>query len=441
MTAKKIHSYVFETGWDSEGIKWAAWSLAHREGFYLEYFSTYPNNLLLLRLAQLCTLISLRLGATEPGAAIEVFAVINVISSSVALLLVYGVLSRISSVVSGVIGLFLAVLLLWTSPWASIMYSDALPLGLPPLAIALIMYSRGSKTMGALLALLLFGFVVGIGYQIKPQMVFLLLALVGMGIVELMESAFERTLEKQKVLVKLGRVTCVVAGVALAVALGGFLTRGLKAQLDENRQFGAEHFLMMGLNPEMRGDYAQSDVNFSKSFATREERRAANLSVVRERLAELGPTGLAGLFLDKALTNFNDGTFAWGQEGMFFSEGRHGDDLLAPLTRSIYYEDVTHYFAFVTYEHAVWLTTLLLCVISLLRSCLRRHASLDVADEAAPPGRSSREQRYLITYMALVLIMLTCFELLFEARARYLYAFATVFVMLAAMAREQQKTV
>lgn len=43
--------------------------------------------------------------------------------------------------------------------------------------------------------------------------------------------------------------------------------------------------------------------------------------------------------------------------------------------------------------------------------------------------------------MALVLIMLTCFELLFEARARYLYAFATVFVMLAAMAREQQKTV
>lgn len=106
----------------------------------------------------------------------------------------------------------------------------------------------------------------------------------------------------------------VPAGCATAFILVNHLIAPWTHLLNPNKEIGISNFLMMGLNPEFRGAFAQPDVEFSASFPDVSPRTAGNIQVILERLSDHEPFGLLALFGDKLLTNFNDGTFAWGVE-------------------------------------------------------------------------------------------------------------------------------
>ena len=429
-----VRSYVFPTDWDSGAVKWSAWDLAHREGFNAGYYSIYPNNLLLLRFAQLCMRIAVHFGAEQPIEGVWLFCILNVISCAVALWCVYWTLSRVASVGCGLIGWMLGVLLLWTSPWAAVMYSDAFLLGLTPLAIALLVLARRNEGVRRCVFLCCFGMVTWWGYCIKPQSIFLLFSLVAMGVLAILGALRRGGTARGACMRKTALDgVCVVVGVTLALLSARVATHGLRVCLDDEAQFGAAHFLMMGLNPEKRGVYCQADVNFSRSFGTRAERNAADLKLAAERVHDMGPVGLAGLFLDKTLTNYGDGTFAWTREGSkFFGSGPQFPGLLTPLAQSIYYDTGAYFKVFLTYEQLVWIIVLAFCLPALMGGMLGRRAT---NGETSTPTSTAHQgdAAFLVSYIALVLIMLSCFQLLFEARARYLYAFAPCYIMLAAM--------
>lgn len=70
------------------------------------------------------------------------------------------------------------------------------------------------------------------------------------------------------------------------------------------------HWIMMGLNPSSAGAYHPDDYTFTRSFTDVEERNAAILDVIGERIKENGMDGMTRLFTQKVTKAFGDGTYA-----------------------------------------------------------------------------------------------------------------------------------
>ena len=87
------------------------------------------------------------------------------------------------------------------------------------------------------------------------------------------------------------------------------------------------------------------------------------------------------------------------------------DGNISGLLREFYYEDGTYYRVFETVEQAVWIFVLVGGWISSMSMLLKKRRGSYYA-------------------MALALIGITIFEILFEARARYLYLYAPIFVLM-----------
>ena len=207
-----------------------------------------------------------------------------------------------------------------------------------------------------------------------------------------------------------------VIGVLIAAMVSSACINSMGLKIDSNKTFGLTHFLMMGMNYNEDGEsgvYNLEDVEFSQSYATSMEREQANLALTTKRIKKLGVSGMMHLMHSKILTNYNDGTFCWGGEGNFFvdilsnKQGR-----FAQLLRNIYYcreWDGKYYIIFYNFELMIWLTVLLLSLIGTMKN------SCDVS----------------IIIARVSIIGITIFELLFEARARYLYTYVPIYILLA----------
>lgn len=105
-----------------------------------------------------------------------------------------------------------------------------------------------------------------------------------------------------------------------------------------------------------------------------------------------------------------------GVEGGFFQEYYElGNPRIADLLKSYYYPEGSYYIIFITSVQAIWLTILMLLLFAIL-----------VMKKSEP-----------VFLMGLALIGLTLFELLFEARARYLFAYIPIFICMASLSIEE----
>lgn len=103
------------------------------------------------------------------------------------------------------------------------------------------------------------------------------------------------------------------AGV-LAVLLGAFLALSACGRLEDRYAgfdpdrtgYPAVHWVMMSAQGE--GQYNSADDAYTGSFSTKEERTAADLARLKERVREMGPGGLLKLFRNKLRVAFSDGT-------------------------------------------------------------------------------------------------------------------------------------
>lgn len=400
-----VVQYYFITDWDVEALTALSYQLVHggEMDSSVEYFSRYPNNLLLGWVFALIrsTAVSLGLGRFEYGLMLIAQCAANTLTGALLVLLLRELGCSRSKLIFGY-GLY--VLLIGLSPWVSIPYSDSMGLPFPCLA-AWLALRRGRKgTFPSILRWLLVGLCAWIGYGIKPQAIFLLAAVLLRGLFRL----GERDVRRRAVPALAG----LAAGLLSASLLHSAAVNSLQLPLEPEAAFGPAHFLMMGLNSETMGVYAREDVAFSNSFATRRERTEADLRVARERAQTLGVRGLALLAVQKTLTNYGDGTFCWDGEGEFYvgavdrEDSRFGD-----FFRDLYYsrEWEGRYFPlWANFMQLLWLAILLLGCIGAWRAA---DARLDC--------------------LMLALLALSAFELLFEARSRYLFIYAPLYIALA----------
>jgi hypothetical protein len=402
----------FVSGWDSGMVLSQAYRLASGESMDVSYFSQYPNNLLLLWFYSLIFRACFAFGVTEMILGTYVILVIQCVISTVTGFLLYDLCLHFtrSYIISFSSWLYYAVFI-GISPWLLIPYSDSMGLIFPVLLLWLYQKQRKSKKRWAIW--LLMGLVTAIGYRIKPQIVIMTVAII---LVEIF-AAFQNGRQKARILQMLKHITllALTAVVTQAVCTAFLIPATHMEGLDSKRSFGPTHFLMMGLNDKKDGVYYEPDVEFSASFDTPAQRERANMNVVAERLRNYGCAGLLKHLAKKSLVNYGDGTFAWGAEGSFYLQLLpDGDNLLSPLLKQILYNNGKYYVYFSSIEQALWLLLLFAALCS------------------APFMWKKRNCQTLLTAV-LSMVGLTVFELLFEARARYLYIYTPVLIFIGAV--------
>lgn len=400
-----VVQYYFFTDWDVEALLDLSYLLVHggESESLIQYFSRYPNNLLLgWVFAQVRGLFAaLGLERFEYGSLLILQCALNALTGALLVLLLRELGCSRSRLIFGY-GVY--VLLIGLSPWVSIPYSDSMGLPFPCLAAWLALRRKKGNVWSCVLRWALVGLCIWIGYHIKPQTVFVLLAVLLRGLFSLREPAVrKRTLPS---------LAGLAAGLLAAALLCSAAVNSLRLPLEPEAAFGPAHFLMMGLNSETMGVYSREDVEFSNSFPTKAERNEADLRAALERARTLGVSGLARLGVQKTLTNYGDGTFCWAGEGEFYiSAPERHDTRFGAFFRDLYYSrqwEGRYFRLWANAEQLLWLAVLFLGCVCAWRAA---DAGLDC--------------------MMLSILALSAFELLFEARARYLYIYVPLYIALA----------
>jgi len=84
-------------------------------------------------------------------------------------------------------------------------------------------------------------------------------------------------------------------------------------------------------------------VNYSAAASSVAERNKNALQEIGRRISDMGIMGLTSHTARKLLTNFNDGTFAWGREGEFYWNIQEKHNGLAQELRDYYYDSGSNY--------------------------------------------------------------------------------------------------
>ena len=407
LQASVCYFAYFMPGWDANVILRNAYYIAghpNPEYLYPEYFSFYPNNILM---TELFAAVFRAFRSVAGDAGLDLCAYILVVCqcalNAATGCLVCRIAERITDsapftrLVGAVYVAFIGI-----QPWVMIPYSDSLSLILP--ALLLYLFVQPSYPPHTRVAAAAMGALAGFGFLIKPQNLIALLAILIVLALRALSGAHRQAL------------TCAAAALlALCAVLGpvkGVLYDRSLIESDPEQCVGAAHFLMMGLNEETAGVYSDEDVERSIQIQDRQERTRMQLETAKARILEMGPSGLIAHLTRKTLVNFGDGTFGWGNEGHFIlQEIEDKDARLSPFLKSILYPGAPRHPAYATWLHALWLGLL-------------------VGSLALPFCRARDEaEGDALCVIALSLIGLTLFEALFEARARYLYCYAPYFLL------------
>lgn len=287
----------FQPAFDLDAIYSGAIEWAETGSFrsFYQYYSYFPNNLGGMAFLAVFFSIAHRLGFTGY---FMIAAVVNGLCSLCAMLVTTAVCRKLLGVRYAVFAMALFVL---SPPFyfiAAVFYTDSLSMLFPVLVYYLYLKVRESEILWQRMIFSgLLGLAAGIGMLIKFTVAVMLIAV-------LIDSLFYLPIKR----------TAVLAGISFAVIGVGFLSfRAMiyPAHLDQDqaKRFNTPylHWVMMGLKGD--GGYNGEDYNFTRSFATTEERDAALADEIARRLEELGPRGVYKLFWTKTTKNFSSGTF------------------------------------------------------------------------------------------------------------------------------------
>ena len=404
------YNIQFLTNWDVNVLlsnaKWIADGDYHK--LSNGYFSTYPNNVLLVWCFSLIFKFLNLIGIDSFIKGVRLIVAFQCLLSICTLwLLAKSVFNIVKSETYTSFAVIIYVMIVGLSPWLVITYSDSIGLIFPILFLYL--YQKINDE-NQLKMTILIGVLSFIGYKIKPQVIFVCIAIVIIHLVVVNLSTYDlkRFIREMKIIIIF----------ISTVLFSNFVYQSLLVptthfKLNRESEFGITHYLMLGHDYTRGGVYSGRDVKFSGEIKTQKERTVKNIGVFKERIEYLKPIGLAKFYAKKTLTNFNDGTFAWGQEGGFYNKiFKNKNESLSPFLRNIYYHNGKYFIYWASFMQMIWLTILF------FNGCLIF-------------AREFVESNKTLLVAVVSVIGLTIFETLFEARARYLYTYVPIYILLA----------
>ena len=435
-------SGFFYSDWDPMAVLYAAFELVQGKGEILTdaYLSNHPNNLLLV---WIYSMVLKAAGMAGQGSVLAI-VVFQCIISTLTAFIVWRIMSDIyiGSRVMPYVGLILYEVWIGLSPWFIVTYSDQAGIIFPVLILRLSQRISQSRDRGRLAGSnLLWGavsLVAGTGYFIKPQIVIAYIAVLLFNFLDCLDREVKHTRVlknggNKAGLMKRGAVIAVISGVCFILSF--FLVRGIvfpsmRIDIDADRSFGMAHYFMMGLNRETDGVYSDEDTLYTDSFDSPEKKREADMELAWQRIREYGPAGIAGHAGRKTLVNYNDGLFSWGVDGRFFA-GREAEDLgnveKTPLTDAVWsfiLPEGADHGKYSSMLQMFWIMILLMCIVS--GGVVGGHL---LREGKKPPGGGIPVPDDIYIVM-LALTGLFFFELLFEAKARYLFIYTPYYLIL-----------
>ena len=242
------------------------------------------------------------------------------------------------------------------------------------------------------------------GYKIKPQVAIVTIAIV---MVVCLEWLKKRKFGFHLDIIK--KMAAIVGITAMSVFSYKAMITLSPFELNKDLEFGIPHFFMMGLNEWDNGGWYGEDVDFSASCINREVRNSENIRVANERIKEYGATGMFKHLLKKTMTLYNDSTFAFGNEGNFYVAIASWDNVFVNQLRRVFFNTGDLYIYSSSLRQLVWVFVLFAMLISI--------------------GNKTDSSTKRVTLFAIAGI--TLFELLFEVRARYLFIYVPLYIVMA----------
>lgn len=146
------------------------------------------------------------------------------------------------------------------------------------------------------LYLVVIGFLFTIGYQIKPNIIILLPAML---IHVWLSKNYKKLLISS---ITIASIIFVVSPVFTPIY------NSFGYERDSTIELPMTHWVMMGLNKESLGKYNLTDVNYSKSFETKEAKKEGNIKIIKERLNEYSKEDFKKLYKEKLKITWTNGT-------------------------------------------------------------------------------------------------------------------------------------
>ena len=189
---------------------------------------------------------------------------------------------------------------------------------------------------------------------------------------------------------------------------------------------------MMGTNPTSFGSFSYDDVVLSFTCANASERTAVNLSTWKSRLADLGARGYIALLGRKSLSNYMDGSFGWNNEGDFVKEIIGDNEYLlrwfgientSESASESASENTSNSQLTASIEPFCYLAQILwfITIFGVL-ACPYKQQNLNARNAWISQSTNC---------MMIAILMLSMFLMIFECRARYLFLYTPLFVILA----------
>ncbi|HET6785736.1 MAG TPA: hypothetical protein VFH18_06910 [Erysipelotrichaceae bacterium] len=408
------YQIYFYTGWDASAVRNAAfYFIEHPDKiakYFNYYFSYHVNQTSITILLGYIMKFFHQLGIANYYFGTVVFSVLSVNLSGLFLALNLNKLIKNKIVVFIGFGLF--TILCSISPWITIPYSDTLMMLFPSIALFVYLHLKGNY-WDILYWTVIFTSVF-IGSLIKPQSLIMGIAIV------LFEFVIKRKVTIKQEFIRFVIITFV--GIITFISTNAIQKTLVElGQFKQNPElaFTIPHYLMVGLNLESYGTYTSEDAEISYGQFTIVDRETKNWEVIQSRVNYLNENGWINFLVNKAVINFNDGSFAWGMEGDFYQKLFDRDSSIAETLRNYYYHDGSYFDYFLLLKQFVWISIIILMCMQILIK--------DKEDEV-----------YLLYIICIGIIL---FNMIFEARARYLFAFIPYFIMVASFTLDKLSSI
>ena len=162
------------------------------------------------------------------------------------------------------------------------------------------------------------GFLIVIGFSIRAtQVIVCIAALLYLLLTAGFQSPKKHDAQAQKQPWKNRQLylSCVLLLFGMCIALGGCKILSEKYTInDPDAKFPAIHWIAMGLNTASGGTFDTLDELYTMQYPTAAEKKEADMLLLKERLQELGISGVCRLYFDKLRLTFSDGTGAYPTE-------------------------------------------------------------------------------------------------------------------------------
>ncbi len=397
---------MYVTGWDAGDVFGDARAFSSGGSIDADYYSINPNNRLILVVFINILRPVARLLSTDSEIMYGALVIVQCIIFWLAGLMVYDIL-RSMGTKNALLGYIIYNIFVGLGPWPVIAYTDGYGIIFPVLMLWLFVKIPEKTWYMALIKWLLILLTAVIGYHIKATSTVMLIALIA----SFMISVFKHISEKGTIislvivlLISILAIPCFKISDKLVESAYETTTGEVT---DHDKSLAPFHYLMLGLNAERDGTVNSEDVYYSIYIDDYDERVSANKSKIKERVKTLGISGLSGLFTRKLTLNYNDGTLGYGLSGESFMVQRfRQDSILNGWVRFFYWPDHGGFDIFLNSMQILWLGMIF---FSLLYRIKNRN---DCA-------------------VALSLLGITAFTMLFEAQQRYLLVFAPIYVIAA----------